>query len=835
MKQLILGMVAHVDAGKTTLTESLLFSGGAISATGRVDHGTAFLDTAELEKNRGITIYSKEGRMEIGDTEVTLLDTPGHVDFSPEMERCLSVLDYAILVISGSDGVQSHTETLWRLLRRHKIPTFFFVNKMDLPDLSPEEILSTLQGKLHPACVNFSRKEEGDFFEEIALCDESLLSGFGGSFSVAEISQAIGENLLFPVYFGSALKQEGISAFLDGVMKYSQKTLSNNKAFGAKVFKISRDSSGTRLTHIKVTSGAPAVRDVVKINGIPEKINEIRLYSGKKYQSVPSVATGTICAVTGLSHSVGGGTLGIEKGESVRELLPVLQYRLDLPDGVDKSQALPLLKELEEEDPSLGIDLVGDGIGLDVMGTVQLEVLSAVILERFGFSVTFSQGTILYRETLAEGEFIEGVGHFEPLRHYAEVVLQLSPLPPDSGLVIASDCPSTSLSMNYQHLVLSILESEALTGILTGSLLTDLKITLVGGRAHEKHSQGGDFREATLRALVQGLRQGRNILLEPWSQVFLTLPNQNVGRGIADLQRMGGQCQISSAEDEFSRIEGEVPLSQLGDYSRTVQGYSGGRGQFSQRFLGYRPCVDSASVIAQKGYVADGGASIFCEGGAGFTVPWDQVSAYRHCPSTMEKEVFPPEVLRVHREKYANSLAEDKALLEIFQRTYGKISVEKIQSRKKSVEIISPPQRVKPNFLLVDGYNIIFAWDDLAKIARGNLDSARQRLLDLLCNYQGFYQCPVVVVFDAYKVKGGARSEEAYHNITVVYTKEAETADMYIERCTGSLAADYTVRVATSDGLEQMIILGQGGFRVSARGFQEEVARMDREIEKFLN
>lgn len=844
MEQLILGMLAHVDAGKTTLTESLLYEAGVVAEMGRVDHGTAFLDTDSMEKSRGITIYSKEARFSWGDWEITLVDTPGHVDFSHEMERSLSVLDYGVLVISGSDGVQAHTETLWKLLERHALPVFVFVNKMDLPDVDASTVLADLQERLDSRFVNFSKK---DFFEDVALCDESMLSRFEGSFTAEEIAEAIASRKVFPCIFGSALKQEGISEFLDCISSYVKQKdtkLANQQKLSGKVYKITRDSAGNRLTHLKVLSGNLSVKDLISWGEGKEKVNEIRLYSGKKYQSVFSVGTGTVCAVTGLLHSEAGGNFGELVAESTgkREISQgYWSYILNFTDGTDGKQVLSTLKQLEEEDPCLQMAWLEERqcIQISLMGSVQEEVLLSVIWERFGLRGELCEGHILYRESIRLGsgaELVEGVGHFEPLRHYAEVLLHLRPLPVDSGLEIDCDCSAEDLPLSYQHLVLEELRAMPLRGRMIGAVLTDMRITLVGGRSHLKHSAGGDFREATLRALHHGLRQCSSVLLEPWYRLELIVPTEHTGRVLSDVHRMGGMCEIESSTAEESVLFGEVALSQLGNYS--VSGFTGGRGRMSKAFLGYRPCVDAASVVARSGYEPEvEGASIFCKDGGGYTVPWGEVASHMHCPSRLPKEEFvalAPKVLQQRRQHFADSLSEDKALMEIFQRTYGKINPQHFRSKAVVVERTYVAQKLKPRYLLVDGYNIIFAWGELTAMAQENLSSARERLLHLMSNYQAFYGGDLAVVFDAYQVKGGVGSIEPWHNITVVYTREAETADNYIERCTHSLATAYQVRVATSDSLEQLIIMGQGAFRVSARVFLQEIQQMEREMEKFL-
>ncbi len=763
------------------------------------------------------------------------------------MQRCLSVVDYGVLVVSGSDGVQGHTETLWKLLEARSIPVFVFVNKMDLPDLNASAILANLQKRLDSRFVDFSKEE---FFEDIALCDESLLSSFQGSFTATEIAEAIASRKVFPCIFGSALKQEGISAFLDCISAYVPKKdtkLANQQKLSGRVFKITRDGSGNRLSHLKVLSGNLSVKDLISWGEGSEKVNEIRLYSGSKYQSVFSVGTGTVCAVTGLLHSQAGscfGDIGAEASDKREISQGYWEYIVDFTDGTNGKEVLSTLKQLEEEDPSLEMRWVEEKqcIQISVMGTVQEEVLCSVIRERFGLECALRQGHIQYRESISlpSGvEVVEGVGHFEPLRHYAEVLLHLRPLPVDSGLEIVAECSGDEFPLSYQHLVLEELRGMPLRGRMLGAVLTDMRITLVGGRVHPKHSAGGDFREATLRALHQGLRQCSSVLLEPWYRMEFAVPNEYAGRVLSDLHRMGGECEIVSTTGEETLLSGEVALSQLGRYS--VSGFTGGRGRMTKAFLGYRPCVEAASVVARVGYEPEvEGSSIFCKEGKGYTVMWEEVSKHMHSESKLPKVVeeefsaLAPKVLQQRRQYFANSLAEDKALLEIFQRTYGKVNPQHFRSKPTVTEGGYVAQKLKPKYLLVDGYNIIFAWEELAMLARENLSSARERLLHLMSNYQAFYGGELTVVFDAYQVKGGIGSIEPWHNLTLVYTREAETADNYIERCTHSLASAYQVRVATSDSLEQVIIMGQGAYRVSAQVFQQEVAQMEKEMSRFL-
>lgn len=853
MKQVIIGMLAHVDAGKTTLTESLLYESGALKSVGRVDHGTAFLDTDSLEKSRGITIYSKEARFEYEDTHFTLMDTPGHMDFSPEMERTLQVLDYAVLVISGTDGVQSHTETLWHLLEKHKIPTFLFINKMDLPDTDEVALLSELKSRLHPSCVDFTHQGE-DFLENIALCQESILEKYleCGKVADTDIGELLSSRQIFPCFFGSALKMEEVKNFLRFLQRMTVQFESISKKFAGKVFKITRDPHGTRLTLIKVTGGNLAVKDILETG---EKVNEIRLYSGTKYESVYSVGTGTVCALVGLQETQSGQGLGSEPPSPSPVLAPVLTYGLNLPTDCDAVFALKQLKQLQEEDPALEILWLPEkqSIQIQIMGDVQVEVLSHVIEERFHMAVTFSERAIIYRETLAEEEKIIGVGHYEPLRHYAEVVLQMESLPPDSGLIFAVD--TKQLEPQHQHLIIGHLQERLLTGVLTASPLTDLKITLIGGRAHLKHTEGGDFREATFRALRQGLLQGKSLLLEPWMKLEFLLPTTNLGRAMSDMGRMGGIVGTPEALDgEFSSLSATAPLSQLGNYNTVMLGYTQGKGKLHQSLLGYRPCENPSAMIAKIGYdpmsdIQNPAESIFCKHGAGYSVPWEEVHDHAHCPLPKKEEViFEEDTIQIHRQRvktYANQLAEDKDLLEIFQRTYGKIDSSKLESVRKlnsdhseetdNTKINLRPWTKTEEYLLVDGYNIIFAWDDLQKMAEENLDSARMHLLNQLCNFQAFRHCQVIVVFDAYKVKGGVGSVIPFYNITQVFTKEAETADMYIEKVTNQLARDYRVRVATSDAVEQRIILGHGALRLSARGLEEEMQVMHKAMSKYLN
>lgn len=857
MKRLVVGILAHVDSGKTTLSEGLLYRSGEIRKLGRVDHGDAFLDTHALERERGITIFSKQAVLRLEDTEITLLDTPGHVDFSTEMERTLQVLDYAILVISGTDGVQSHTETLWRLLARYQVPTFLFVNKMDLAGADQEALLQQLRRRLGDGCVDFgsSCAESGSWLENLALCSETLMDRYleTGNLSTAEIAAAVAERKIFPCYFGSALKLEGIDEFLSLLDKYTQ-AQKFPREFGARVFKISVDDQGNRLTHFKITGGSLKVKTALTGTANQEiweeKVNHLRVYSGSKFQAVEEAFPGMVCAAAGLSRTYPGEGLGTEPDSQLPVLQPVLSYRVELPPKADAHTALTNLRRLEEEDPQLHVvwnEL--QEIHVQLMGEVQLEILKRLILERFGLEVNFGQGNIIYKETITTT--VEGVGHFEPLRHYAEVHLLLEPGPRGSGLRLASTCREDDLDRNWQRLILTHLEEKIHLGVLTGSPITDLKITLAAGRAHLKHTEGGDFRQATYRAVRQGLRQAKSILLEPWYDFRLTVPSENIGRAMSDLQRMNGTFAPPENEGESSVLTGSVPASELRDYAMEVTGYTRGKGRLSCTLKGYGPCHNEAEVVAAMSYDCDDDLentadSVFCSHGAGYLVKWDQVPQHMHLPSVLNppQEQEPPEERTVAQRTadYCSRMAADSELMAIFERTYGPIrknsqTAFRPSSRSKPPERVTgkaQPQLAGPEYLLVDGYNIIFAWDELNRLAKQNVEAARKRLIDILCNFQGYRQCELILVFDAYKVKGNPGEVEKHGNISVVYTREAETADMYIEKVTHNLARKHRVRVATSDALEQLIILGHGALRVSAASFQEEVLEVEKAIRSFL-
>ena len=852
MKRLTIGMLAHVDSGKTTLSEAMLFRAGAVRRLGRVDHGDAFLDTEEQERERGITIFSKQARLEWKDCRITLLDTPGHVDFSAETERAVQVMDYAVLLISGSDGVQGHTETLWKLLERHRVPTFLFINKMDQPDTDRGALMAQLRARLSDGCADFSG-DWGEAVEQAALCDEELMERYleTGELDDADLSALVVERRLFPCWFGAALKVEGVDGLLDGLARFALEP-DWPERFAARVFKISRDDRGERLTWLKVTGGALKVRDAVKGPGWEEKATQLRLYSGAKFVPADEAPAGTVCAVTGLSQTRAGQGLGGEEDWEGPQLEPVLAYQVLPPVGGDAHTLLGQLRILEEEDPQLRVEwneALGE-IRLHLMGEVQLEVLSRLMERRFGVEVAFGPGRIVYLETIAAPA--EGVGHFEPLRHYAEVHLLLEPLERGAGLELDTACSENVLDRNWQRLILTHLMEKTHLGVLTGSPITDMKITLLTGRAHLKHTEGGDFRQATYRAVRQGLMCAKSVLLEPWYSFRLEVPTGNVGRAMTDLQRMGAQFQPPESAGESAVLTGSVPVSELGGYWTEVAAYTGGRGRLSCAVEGYRPCHNAEEVTAASGYdperdVDNPAGSVFCAHGAGFNVPWDEVRAHMHVDSGWQppreghdREASVP--VGGGAMSYESRAALDKELEAIFERAYGPVKPHAFRPAQKS----APPKprpwkglklRDGENYLLVDGYNIIHAWDELRALSREDLDSARERLIHRLRNYQGWKRCKVIVVFDAYKVKGSPGSVERLGDLFVVYTKEAETADMYIEKTTYALARErreHRVRVATSDGLEQMIILGHGAVRMPAAELEFEVRQAEQEIRRII-
>ena len=846
-KQIVLGILAHVDSGKTTLSEAMLYRAGVTRRLGRVDHKDAFLDTDALEKARGITIFSKQALLTAGDTDITLLDTPGHVDFSTETERTLQVLDYAVLVVSGTDGVQSHTETLWRLLRRYHVPTFVFVNKMDLPGMERQELLAQLNRRLGEGFVDFGA-EQADRDEALALCDENLMDRMldAGQLQDADLIPAIARRHVFPCWFGAALKLEGVDALLDGLDRYTRPAPAL-EAFGAKVFKVSQDEQGTRLTWLRVTGGELKVKAQLtgEADGEPwaEKANQLRLYSGAKYTLAEAIGPGQVCAVTGLTKARPGEGLGAERDSDLPVLEPVLSYQVLLPEGADMHAALGKLHRLEEEEPQLHVvwnEALGE-IHVQLMGEIQLEVLRSLLAERFGLEVEFGPGGILYKETITEP--MEGVGHYEPLRHYAEVHLKLEPLPRGSGMQFAADCREEVLDKNWQRLVLTHLEEKQHLGVLTGSPLTDVKITLIAGRAHLKHTEGGDFRQATYRAVRQGLMLAKSQLLEPWYAFRLEVPAENIGRAMSDIQRMEGTFDPPESGEETAVLTGFAPVSTMRSYPMEVVSYTRGRGHLSLTLDGYRPCHNAQEVIAAIGYepehdLDNPADSVFCAHGAGFVVPWDQVRSHMHVDSGWGKSTRPEQEAAVPQRRvmaYRATLEEDAELLKVFERTYGPIKRDPLAAfrpvqKRERPDFAAEQWEIAPEYLLVDGYNIIFAWDELNALSKESLDAARHKLMDILCNYQGFQKCVLILVFDAYRVPGSPGSIEQYHNIHVVYTKEAETADMFIERVTHEIGRNRRVRVATSDGMEQIIILGHGALRVSARMFHEEVQNVEKQI-----
>ena len=899
-KKLVVGILAHVDAGKTTLAESILYTSGSIRKLGRVDHKDAFLDTDRQERDRGITIFSKQAQITWRDMDITLLDTPGHVDFSAEMERTLQILDYAVLVISGSDGVQGHVMTLWRLLERYQVPVFLFINKMDQPDVDAAALLRELKGRLGERCVAFGEQDEA-FYEEIAVCDEELLERYLDGESCIDhdtIMSLVARRRVFPCFFGSALKVEGVTELLNALHDYTRMP-AYAEEFGARVYKIARDAQGSRLTYVKITGGMIKVKQTVRTHGgsrtyrksmeadapVEEKIDQIRIYSGSKYTLEQEVTAGTVCALTGPDTTYIGEGLGAEQGDTIPLLEPVMTYRIVLPDGCDVHQMYQKLCQLEEEEPQLHIvwkEQVGE-IQAQLMGEVQIEILRNIIGERFGVDVNFEEGSIVYKETIAAP--VEGVGHYEPLKHYAEVHLLLEPGEPGSGLTLGTRCSEDMLDRNWQRLVLTHLEEKEHPGVLTGSPITDMQITLVAGRAHLKHTEGGDFRQATYRAVRQGLCKARNILLEPVYSFRLELPAAMIGRGMTDMQAKSGKFGAPETMEDYAVLTGTVPASEMAGYQAEVLAYSGGKGRLYTELKGYEPCHNAEAVIGAIGYDAERDiqnpcGSVFCAHGAGFVVEWDKVEEYMHLDNVLSKDesagqeqaggyavsagaisVGPRRDSQIKERKSSmavDSIGQDE-IEEIMNRTYG-AKERKKQGWARTIRSAGQSDRDRKShdtetenkgnghrsshdktdaasreeYLLVDGYNIIFAWDSLKELAQTNLDGARGRLMDILSNYQGYRRMHLILVFDAYKVKGNPGSTVHYHNIDVVYTKEAETADQYIEKVTHEIGRKYRVRVATSDGLEQLIIMGAGAVRVSATELQEEVMAAGDELRQMF-
>ena len=846
------GLLAHVDAGKTTLSESILYQSGAIRNLGRVDHQDAFLDTDEMERERGITIFSKQAVLTWKDTEITLLDTPGHVDFSAEMERVLQELDCAVLVISGADGVQGHTETLWKLLTRYGIPVFLFVNKMDQEGTDCGKLLAELKSRFSEGCIDFGRVETGaeEVIEEIAVCDEQTMEEYleKGSVAAASIRRLVAERKIFPCYFGSALHLQGVEELMNGICTY-QMQKEYPAVFGAKVYKIARDGQGNRLTYLKVTGGTLKVKDVIGENG--DKVNQIRVYSGEKYELLSEADAGKVCAVTGLAETYPGQGLGAEKDSELPILEPVLTYRIILPDDCNVHTMLRDLKLLEEEEPELHVVWIekSQEIHVQLMGDVQIEILQRIIKERFGVLVEFGEGSIVYKETIAAP--VEGVGHFEPLRHYAEVHLRLEPGERGSGIQFDSECSEDVLDRNWQRLVLTHLEEKEHKGVLTGSVITDMKITLTSGKAHLKHTEGGDFRQATYRAVRQGLKKAESVLLEPYYEFRIELPSENVGRAMTDIQNRFGKFEAPETLGEMTVLTGIAPVSTLSGYQKDVIAYTGGRGRISLTLKGYDLCHNQEEVVAARGYdseldLANPTGSVFCAHGAGFVVDWDEVEEYMHMERTLDQtgEEGLAEVTLPKRRHSSIELTQEE-LDAIYVRTpdpvkqnHGPVTVcAKEKDREPGSAYTDPKwerrrreKEGRQEYLLVDGYNIIFSWEELRELSEKDIGAARGKLADILSNYQGYRKCTLILVYDAYKVEGNPGEVMKYHNIYIVYTKEAETADQYIEKTVRRIAKDAAVTVATSDGLEQVIILGQGANRMSAPGLKEEIERTLAEV-----
>ena len=858
-RHLITGILAHVDAGKTTLSESMLYVSGNIRNLGRVDHKDAFLDNNVIERERGITIFSKQAVMKRNDMVITLLDTPGHVDFQAEMERAIQVMDYAILVISALDGIQGHTLTLWKLLKLYNIPAFIFVNKMDQNGTCKEDILRELVKEFGSGCIDFSNLKnledmDEEWLENTAMCDENLLNDYLESGNIDEelLKDAIIKRNIFPCYFGSALKVQGVEEFMDGIERFTvQKQYSDQ--FGARVYKISRDNQGNRLTYMKVTGGSFKVKDILPT--VNEKVNQIRIYSGEKFEVVNEVSKGEVCTVTGLSTTYPGMGLGTELNQEFTVLEPVLTYQVELPPDVDNNTMLTKLKQLEEEDPKLHVvwNEKNSKIYMQLMGEVQIEILKRIIWDRFGVRAEFGQGQVVYKETIKYK--VEGVGHFEPLRHYAEVHLLLEPLERGMGLKFDTDVSEDVLDKNWQRLILTHLEEKQHKGVLTGSDITDMKITVIAGRAHQKHTEGGDFRQSTYRAVRHGLMKAESILLEPWYEVKVEVPVNLMGRVITDIQKMHGDTGVPETDGDKVKITGEVPVSSFGDYMKEFLSFTGGKGRMTCNLKGYKECYNQEAVVEEIGYDPEAdldnpAGSVFCAHGAGYVVPWEKVEENMHVESPLKiREDVQTETYRpIKRRPYESNIELTKDELDaIYQKT---ILPTKRNYNTSPVTIKAAPkgdpdpkwmekkknESLKEEYLLVDGYNIIFAWEELKALADVNIDSAREKLADIMCNYQGYKKCNLILVFDAYKIEGHIEEITKYHNIYIVYTKEAETADQYIEKTVKKMNRKYNVTVATSDGLEQIIIMGQGAVRLSALGLLEEVKEMEKEIrQEFLN
>lgn len=850
MKRNVIGILAHVDSGKTTLSEALLYTTGKIRNLGRVDHRDSFLDNNQIERDRGITIFSKQAELEFEKGSFTLIDTPGHVDFSSETERTLQVLDYAILVISGTDGVQSHTETLWKLLDSYGIPVFVFVNKMDISHYTKEEITENLCSRLGEGFTDFADADSQEFYEEISMYSEDIMHEYLEKETVCDnsVASAILARKIFPCFFGSALKLDGVDGFLKMIYRYTI----NKPAvtdFGAKVYKISEDDRGNRLTHMKITGGRLDVKTV--LCGITddeqweEKVNELRIYSGEKYTMMQSVCQGMVCAVTGLSKTYAGQGLGVEKDSGTLSLEPVFSYKVKLPEGVSESSAYMTLKKLNQEETQLHVywDAHLREIRMQLMGEVQIEVLKRIISERFDLDVEFEQGGIIYKETIADK--VEGVGHYEPLRHYAEVHLILEPANPGEGLNFISKCREDQLDINWQRLIMTHLKEKTHIGVLTGSPITDMNIILAAGRAHQKHTDGGDFRQATYRAIRHGLRNAESILLEPWYSFTIEVPSENIGRVMNDIQQMRGSFEPPESMGETTVLKGSAPVETIRDYHREIISFTGGKGRMNCVLKGYEPCTVADEIIEKIGYDCDGDIdntadSVFCSHGTSLFVKWDQVYDHMHIESVLKEKEETVYVPAERTRKFDASSVSDDELMMIFEKTFGKPR-EKVYERKlKKASADSKPHTKSrhlpdgPEYLLVDGYNIIFAWKSLSDVAKDNIDLARTQLINRLINYKAVKGCELIVVFDAYKVKNNPGYLEKINDISVVYTKEAETADTYIEKATHRLSKNHIVRVATSDGMEQLIILGNGALRVPASAFEKEVCAVEAAIDDFL-
>lgn len=852
MKNLVIGILAHVDAGKTTLSEGLLYCAGELMQLGRVDKRNSFLDTYSLERERGITIFSKQATLTVGDSFITLIDTPGHIDFSCEAERALSIQDYAILVVNASDGIQSHTKTLWKLLRSRNIPTFIFVNKTDIAEKNRCDLMSEIRKYLSPAAADFST--EATKLEECAGADERLMAEYfdTGSIKDSSLTDAIAASKLFPTFFGSALKLTGIREFLSSLDKYTDMPHYSERLFGARIYKISRDKSGRRLTYMKITGGSLAAKDIVKVRtkdgeSLPEKIEEIRVYSGEKYKSVKEVRPGTVCAVTGPEHTEAGGGLGAEhRDETV--LTPVLDYKMILPEGVSVYEAYLKLTALTEEDPSLALSYNerAKEIRVRLMGEIQLEVLKRLISERFGLDVKFGEGSILYKETVSSEVY--GRGHFEPLRHYAEVHLRIEPLPEGSGIIADSECMTDTLATNWQRLVMTHIEERAHKGVLTGSPLTDVKITLTAGKAHQKHTEGGDFRQATYRAIRQGLMKAESVLLEPTFNFRIELPTAQLGKAMTDVADMGGVAEPPEFEGEYAILRGNCPVSTMRSYPERLRAYTAGEGKIAMDIGPYKPCHNADEVISEKAYNPELDErntpnSVFCKNGSGYVVPWNEADELMHLglEDRSEEAVMTSRAIRQQKTTYESSAEEDAALMQIFESTYGKIKDRRLAEKVENAAPVSKkekPAKPKPkgdSYVIIDGYNMIFAWDFLRKHSEGDLSLARDILVRLMCGYASFYKCKAIIVFDAYKRRGGEGSTERLGPVTVVYTKERQTADSYIEKVAYDIADKHTVRVVTSDLEEQLIILGVGGLRVSCREFAQELERFSQDIREAID